>query len=287
MKKCVIIGAGPGGMSAAIYLKRAGIEPIIVEKEVAGGEMLKTSTIENYLGFENIDGATLAINMKKQLQNLGINIIKDEVIKVSKDNEFIVTLKKDVIRCDNVIVATGRVPNKLKGIDKGISYCAVCDGAFYRGLDVAVVGGGDSALTEALYLSKMCNKVYILVRNEVRASEILKNRVKSNENIIILKNTEVKSLIFDDKLTGVILNNDKELNVSGLFVAIGGKPNIEFLDFDVKNINGYLVTDDKMETSVKGLYAAGDVRKKDFYQIITAVSDGAIAALSIGSEVND
>ena len=292
MSKCVIIGAGPAGMNAALYLKRASIDVVIIEKDVPGGEMLKTNKIENYLGFSEIDGGELALKMSKQVKNLGVTIIKDKVLKISKKDRFEIEMEKNSISADYVIVATGRTPRKLglKGEDellnRGISYCAVCDGAFYRGLDVAVVGGGDSALTEALYLADLCHKVYVLARKDLRASAILQNRVKNKDNIVVLKNTEVSELDYSDKLSKVVLNDNKVIPVSGMFIAIGGVPNLDFLkDLEIDTKNGYIKTDERMESNIKGLYAVGDVRYKDFYQIITAASDGAIAALSIREDV--
>ena len=292
MCKCVIIGAGPAGMNAALYLKRAGIEPIIIEKDVPGGEMLKTDKIENYLGFESIFGGELALKMSIQLKDLGVNIIRDKVIKVRYDDKFIVECEKEQYVSDYVIVATGRTPRKL-GLSgeeeltgKGISYCAVCDGAFYRGREVAVIGGGDAALTEALYLADLCSKVYVVVRHNLRASDVLQNRVKAKENIIVLKNVNVSELKYDDKLSNVILDDGKTLPVSGMFIAIGGMPELSFLnEIDLEMKNGYILTNDKMESNIKGLYAVGDVRYKDYYQIVTAVSDGAVAALAIREEV--
>ncbi len=291
MRKCIIIGAGPAGMNAALYLKRAGIDVVLIEKEVPGGEMLKTNKIENYLGFESIDGGELALKMSKQIKDLGIKIMKDKVLKVTKNDKFIVETEKEKLEADYVIVATGRTPRKLglRGEDvltgRGISYCAVCDGAFYRGKEVAVIGGGDAALTEALYLSDLCAKVYVVVRHDLRANEVLQSRVKAKENIIVLKNVNVSKLDFDERLSSIILDDGKTLPVSGMFIAIGGMPQLNFLDdLDVMMKNGYIVTNDKMESSVKGLYAVGDVRYKDYYQIVTAVSDGAVAALSIKEE---
>ena len=281
MRKCVIIGAGPAGMNAALYLKRAGIEPIIIEKDVPGGEMLKTDKIENYLGFESISGGELALKMSIQLKDLGVNIIRDKVIKVRYDDKFIVECEKEQYVSDYVIVAT---EEEYSG--RGVSYCAVCDGAFYRGREVAVIGGGDAALTEALYLADLCSKVYVVVRHNLRASDVLQNRVKAKENIIVLKNVNVNELKYDDKLSNVILDDGKTLPVSGIFIAIGGMPELSFLnEIDLEMKNGYILTNDKMESNIKGLYAVGDVRYKDYYQIVTAVSDGAVAALAIREEV--
>lgn len=291
MYKCIIIGAGPAGMNAALYLKRAGIDALIIEKDIPGGEMLKTNKIENYFGFESIDGGELALRMSKQIKNLGVKIIKDRVLKVIKKDKFIVETEKNILEADYVIVATGRTPRKLgvRGEEeltgRGVSYCAVCDGAFYKTKEVAVIGGGDSALTEALYLSDLCTKVYVIVRHDLRASEILQSRVKNKENIIVLKNVNVSKLNYDESLSSIILDDGKTLPVGGMFVAIGGMPQLDFLDnLDVVMKNGYIMTNDKMESSVRGLYAVGDVRFKDYYQIVTAVSDGAIAALTIKEE---
>ena len=291
MYKCVIIGAGPAGMAAALYLKRAGIEAVIIEKDVPGGEMLKTNKIENYPGFESIDGGELALKMKKQIVDLGIKIIKDNVLNIIKKDKFVLKMEKDTIETDYVIIATGRTPRKLglRGeeelIGRGISYCAVCDGAFYRNKEVSVIGGGDSALTEALYLSDLCSKVYVVVRRDLRASEVLQNRVKDKDNIIVLKNVNVSNLDYDNSLSSIILDDGKTLPVSGMFIAIGGTPQLGFIDgLDVTLKNGYIVTNDKMESSIRGLYAVGDVRYKEYYQIVTATNDGAVAALSIKEE---
>ncbi len=292
MRNCVIIGAGPAGMNAALYLKRGGIEPIIIESDVPGGEMLKTYKIENYLGYESIDGGELALKMSKQVKDLGVKIIRDKVVKVSSGNKFVIKCENNEFVSDYVIVATGRIPRKLglknesELIGRGISYCAVCDGAFYKNKEVAIIGGGDSALTEALYLSDLCLKVYILARKDLRASDVLQNRIKNKDNIVILKNVEVSEILGNDKLSSILLNNGDRLDVSGMFIAIGGNPELSFLDsLGVELVNGYIKTNDRMESNIKGLYAAGDVRYKDFYQIITAASDGAIAALSVREDV--
>lgn len=292
MRNCVIIGAGPAGMNAALYLKRGGIEPIIIESDVPGGEMLKTYKIENYLGYESIDGGELALKMSKQVKDLGVKIIRDKVVKVSSGNKFVIKCENNEFVSDYVIVATGRIPRKLglknesELTGRGISYCAVCDGAFYKDKEVAIIGGGDSALTEALYLSDLCLKVYVLARKDLRASDVLQNRIKNKDNIVILKNVEVSEILGNDKLSSILLNNGDRLDVSGMFIAIGGKPDISFLDsLGVELINGYIKTNNRMESNIKGLYAAGDVRYKDFYQIITAASDGAIAALSVREDV--
>ncbi len=291
MNRCVIIGAGPGGMSAALYLKRSGIMPIIID-DMPGGELLKLGKIDNYLGLQT-DGITLAMNMINQLKENGISIVKDRVTLVSKcSSGFKVCLKKGGdIFCSKVILSSGKKPKLLgiNGEDKlighGISYCAVCDGAFYRGKDVCVVGSGDGAFSEALYLSKLCNKVYILARSDLRASNDLISKT-SNSNIFVLKNSSIASFIYEDSISGVILSDGKQLEVSGIFVSIGGVPQSNILDFSVDMKDGYIITDENMESSVKGFYAIGDVRLKKFYQISIAVAEGAIAALNVGDDVD-
>lgn len=290
-KNCVIVGAGPAGMAAALYLKRLGVEPIIIDKNSPGGEMLKIYNLENYLGFENINGADLALKMVNQLKKLGIKFIYGEVKNIIKKDKFLVKLDNKEIESDNVIIATGKISNKLglknedEFIGKGISYCAICDGNFYKNKDVAVIGGGNTAFTDALYLSDLCGKVYVIVRNNVRADEILQNKVKERENIILIKGSSVKEIIVSDKIDGVVLDNDRLIDVSGLFIAIGGKPNLNFLsNFKIETEHGFIKTDKNMMTNIKGMYAVGDVVAKEFYQIITAVNDGVVTALNIGKE---
>lgn len=290
-KTCVIVGAGPAGMAAALYLKRLGIDPIIVDKNSPGGEMLKIYNLENYLGFENINGADLALKMVNQLKKLGVRFVYGQVKDIIKKDKFLVKLDNKEIEADNVIIATGKISNKLglknedEFIGKGISYCAICDGNFYKDKDVAVIGGGNTAFTDALYLSDLCDKVYVIVRNNVRADEILQSKVKEKENIILIKGSTVKEIIVSDKIDGVVLDNDRVIDVSGLFIAIGGKPNLDFIsNLKIETENGFIKTDKNMMTNIKGIYAAGDVVIKDFYQIITAINDGVIAALNIGKE---
>ena len=285
MYECVIIGGGPAGMAAALYLKRRGINPLIIEEKALGGTLLLTDNIENYMGYLSISGFDLASNMASQINNLDISVIYKKVLKVSFDKNFIIDLGDSKINAKNVIVSSGKSFNKLKGSDKflgkGVSYCAVCDGFFYKGKDVAVVGGGNSAFSEALYLSDLCDKVYVIVRGSIKADLILRDKVFNKENVFIV-NASIKEFIGEDILSGVLLDNGDRLNLSGVFLAIGGKPNTDFLDIDLKTENGYLVCDKSLMTSFNGLYGAGDVILKDYYQIMTAINDGIIAALSVG-----
>lgn len=290
--KCVIVGAGPAGMTAAIYLKRAGIDFILMDKSAPGGELLKTSVIENYPGVSEVNGPDLAMKMVNQLKGLDIKPEFDEVLDITKNgNLFTVKTLKDEILCDNVILATGRVPNSLKidgedsFIGKGISYCAPCDGSFYKDKVVAIVGGGDTAVTDAIYMAGLAKKVYLIVRGEIKASKILVDRLKDKENVIVIKPAIVKKIIYDEVIKGVLLDNGTEIQLDGIFLAIGGRPMLSFVSsLDLEMDNGYLIVNNKMESSVKGIYGAGDIIKKDYYQIVTATNDGAIAALTISGK---
>ncbi len=290
--KCVIVGAGPAGMTAAIYLKRAGIDFILMDKSAPGGELLKTSVIENYPGVSEVNGPDLAMKMVNQLKGLDIKPEFNEVLDITKNgNLFTVKTLKDEILCDNVILATGRVPNSLKidgedrFIGKGISYCAPCDGSFYKDKVVAIVGGGDTAVTDAIYMAGLAKKVYLIVRGEIKASKILVDRLKDKENVIVIKPAIVKKIIYDEVIKGVLLDNGTEIQLDGIFLAIGGRPMLSFVSsLDLEMDNGYLIVNNKMESSVKGIYGAGDIIKKDYYQIVTATNDGAIAALTISGK---
>ena len=276
----IVIGAGPAGMAAALYLKRAGISVLLIDKDAPGGQMLKTSKIENYLGFNSINGADLALKMYNQIKENDIKVEFGRVIKI--ENNKVITDNNEY-NAENIIIATGVKPNKLnlKNEDiRGISYCAVCDGTFYKDKIVGVVGGGNAAFTNAIYLAGLCKKVYIFVRSKIRADQELIKKAKTYKNIIILEKEEVKELITkNNELKGIKLNN-QEMEIDALFVSIGGKPQIDFIR-NIELENGRIKVDETMETSKKNIYACGDVINKDFYQIITAMSDGIVAALNI------
>lgn len=284
----IIIGAGISGMTAAIYLKRYGLDILMFEKEIPGGQISKASLVENYPGFKSIDGMTLSTNLLTQVENLGLKINYEEVKKVIKEENFIIIeTDKNSYKAKTIVIATGRKPIKLnidseKYIGNGISYCATCDGMFYKNKDTVVVGGGNSALEESLYLSNICNKVIILNRSDkIKADEILLTKVKEKNNIEIHLNTQIKEIINEEnKIKGIKTNNDKVIYCSGIFIYIGLKPNTDFID-NINTDNGYIKVNDKMETNIKGIYAVGDVTKKSLYQLVTATSDGAIAANEI------
>lgn len=285
----IIIGSGIAGMTAAIYLKRENINVAIIEKEMPGGQMVKTPSIENYPGFDKIDGSTLAMNIYNQVEKLNVPFIFDEVISIEDGEDKLVITKKNKYKAKTILLATGRIPRKLnlsnedKLIGRGISYCATCDGAFYKNKDVVVVGGGSSAVTEAIYLTNIAHKVTLLYRGEnLRSENVLKERLENIENAEIRYNTEIKEIKEENgKVNEVILNNGS-LKVDGIFVFIGYEPNITFLkDINLNIDNGYIVVDNDMKTNIDGIYAAGDSIKKELYQLTTAASEAAIAANSI------
>lgn len=287
----IIVGAGVSGMTAAIYLKRAGINFLLLEQSYPGGQINRTDSVKNYPGILDIAGPTLVMNMVEQLNELNINIDYEQVTDIEDKIEYkIVQTNKNEYKTKIVLLATGRIPRELclenekSLIGKGISWCANCDGNFYKNQSVAVVGGGNTAISDALYLSNICNKVYIIHRrNEFRADNILLMTAKKKKNIEFITNANVISLISDDnKLCGIKLDNGQTITISGLFEAIGNVPNVEYLKkLDLNTENGYIIVDENMKTSINGIYASGDAIKKDLYQLVTATGEGAMAANSI------
>ena len=287
--KTIILGAGISGISCAIYLKRAGIEPLIIENNVPGGQLNKIGTIENYPGYKNISGPELSMNLLEQTNN--INIEYNDITSIDFTNKIINTKNKKY-KYDYLVFATGR-REKLLGIDNeeyyigsGISLCATCDGALYKDKEVIVVGGGNSAASEAIYLSNLCKKVTLIHRrNNLRADNILKERINNKENIEILFNSIIKEYIIENnKITGVKLNNETKLSCDCIFIAIGSIPNSEL--FTGKKENDYINVNNNLETSIKDVYACGDVIKKELYQLITASSEGVVVANNIIKSIN-
>ena len=287
---CIVIGAGIAGVTASIYLKRAGLKILLLEKKAIGGQIINTSEIENYPTIENIDGTSFSLQLQNQIKKLEIPIEYKEVLDIQINGDLkIVKTKDNEYITKNIIIATGRIPRKLnldnedKLLGRGISYCATCDGYFYKNKKVAIVGGGNSALEAAIYLSKICNSVTVINRSEkLRADEELQNEVKLLENVKILYNEEILSLGEKDGILSYLTLKNNEISVDGLFVYIGLVPTLPFIkNIDLKLESGYIVVNQKMETNIPGIYACGDIIKKDVYQIITAASEGAIAASSI------
>lgn len=297
MEKVIIIGGGPAGLACGIFLSRDRIPVLIIEKLAPGGNMLFTERIENYPGFpEGISGFELSEKMKNQFLKFGGEIKIGEVEKVElKDNKKIIKLKNgETLETDILVIASGssrkelgvKGENEFKG--KGVSYCAICDGAFFKNKDVAVIGGGDSALEESIYLTRFSKKVYLIHRRDrFRAKKYLQEEVKKNEKIKIILSKRVKEISGKEKVEKIILedvlNNEIiELGVDGVFISAGQKPNAEFLNGIVeRDKNGFIIVNEKMETNIPGIFACGDVIKKSLYQIITAASEGMIAGFFI------
>lgn len=289
----IIIGGGPAGLCAAIYLLRANKKVLLFESETLGGAITKSDIVENYPGISEISGLELGSNMASQAKNLGLEIIMQKVLALTKEKDiFSVSVKNNKYYAKTIVYATGTRPRMLdcKGaesfIGKGVSTCATCDGFFFKNKSVLVVGGGNTALTDALYLSNICSHVYVSYRRDNLRGEPLKiKRLKSKENVTILYNSIVKEIIGRDVIEKVSLTVDdtpKEINVSGVFVAIGSIPNTELIkDLVTLDQNGYALSNYQLETTVPGLYVAGDVREKNVRQLTTAVSDGTIVSKEI------
>lgn len=287
----IIIGSGIAGMTGSLYLKRENKNILLIEKEMPGGQMVKTPAIENYPGFVKIEGSTLALSIYEQIKNLKVETLFEEVIDIKEEKQnYEVKTNKNVYKTKTILLATGREPRKLglpkenELLGKGISYCATCDGAFFKGKEVAIVGGASTAVTEALFLSEICKKVYVLYRKDnLRSEDILKEKLYEKENVEILYETSIKEIKEENgKLKSIITDKNREIQIEGLFIFIGYEPKSTFLKNIVSlNNDGYILVNKKMETSKKGIYACGDSIQKEVYQLTTATSEGTIAAISI------
>lgn len=291
----IVIGAGPGGMTAALYLSRSNSSVLMIDRGVYGGQMNNTAEIENYPGFDSIMGPDLSEKMYKSATQFGAEYAFGTVLSIEdKVTTKIVNTDMGKYEAKSVIIATGAQYKKLgvNGEDefggRGVSYCAVCDGAFFRNKHVIVVGGGDSAVEEGTYLAGLAEKVTVLHRRDtLRAQQILQQRAFANDKIEFEWFTEVEEILGDDKkVTGVrVINNQtkevREIKADGVFIYVGINPITEpFLDLGITDEKGWIKTDDSMATSVPGIYALGDVRQKELRQVTTAVGDGAIAGQS-------
>ena len=281
--KVVILGSGIAGMTAGIYLKRGGLDVLVVEDNIPGGVLNEIPSIENYPGYEEISGPDLAMNIYNQLTKLGVKILNKKITSIDLNNKII----NNNIKYEYLVIATGRKSRMLslehekELLGKGISTCALCDGFFYKDKKVAVVGGGSSSLTEALYLSKICKEVIIIHRRDkLTADKYLIDKVNSTKNIKVLYNSNItKYNQNNNKLTSAIINNKDKLEVEGVFLAIGSTPNSEI--FNVNKDNNYIIVDSNYMTNIDKVYAIGDVIKKDYYQLSTASSDAVVAASNI------
>lgn len=288
----IIIGGGPAGYTAALYAVRAGLDTLVLEKFLAGGQMTQTQQIDNYPGYEDgIDGFTLGYKMQQGAERFGSKTIQTEVLSADlKASPKKVTTDMGDFFAKTVIIATGAdhrhlgIEDEEKLIGKGVAYCAACDGMMYRGKTVAVVGGGNSAAADALLLSKICEKVYVIHRRDtMRATKIYHEPLMKEKNIEFKWNSQVDKLLYDEKIKGVVLKNKdgstQEISLDGLFVSIGRNPATElFRDQLELDSSGYIVADESTKTNLPGVFAAGDVRTKAVRQIITAAADGAVAA---------
>lgn len=291
----IVIGMGISGITAGIYAKRSNLNVLLLDKSAPGGLLNNIDMISNYPGFSDIKGVDLAFNLFEQVQNVGVPYKLENVTSLEKqDTKFIVTTDNSKYEAKNIILATGTRP-KFLGLDnekdllgRGLSTCAVCDGTFYKGKDVCVVGNGNSALQESLYLSKIVNKIYLLNRKDTfKGEDYLIDKVKSTPNIEIVSNVSIKEYNeTDGKIESVILSNDEEIKCSGVFIYIGYKANTDLVNnFNITNEEGRVLVDNNMETSVKGLFATGDVNDKGPYQLISAANDGMIAAMYIDKHI--
>lgn len=288
----IIIGGGPAGYTAALYAVRAGLNTLVLEKFSAGGQMTQTQQIDNYPGYEEgIDGFTLGYKMQQSAEHFGSKTIQTEVLSADlKASPKKVTTDMGNFFAKTVIIATGAdhrhlgIEDEEKLIGKGVAYCAACDGMLYRGKTVAVVGGGNSAAADALLLSKICEKVYLIHRRDtMRATKIYHDPLMKEKNIEFKWNSQVDKLLYDEKIKGVVLKNKdgstQEISLDGLFVSIGRNPATEMFREQLEvDSSGYIVADESTKTNLPGVFAAGDVRTKAVRQIVTAAADGAVAA---------
>jgi thioredoxin reductase (NADPH) len=291
----VIIGGGPAGLTAGLYSSRAKLKTLLIERMIMGGQVMTTTKVENYPGFPGgIDGPDLMIRFQEHCQEFGLETITGEVtgLRLSGE-EKILTVDDREVRARAVIITTGAEPSKLgvpgetQFTGRGVSYCATCDGAFFRNQEIAIVGGGDTAAEEALFLTRFASKVHLIHRRDsLRATKVLQDRVFANAKIEVLWNSIVQEVKGDASgMTSVILSNRqdgsaRDLSLQGLFVAIGVTPKAHFLAEVLElDADGHILTDPECRTSLPGVFAAGDVRKKLLKQVATAVGDGAVAAI--------
>ena len=289
----IIIGGGPGGYTAALYNVRAGFSTLVIERFSAGGQMTETALIENYPGlFEGIDGFTLGFNMQQGAEKFGADTLQAEVIEVDLNaSPKVIKTDSGTFYAKTVIIATGashkhlNIENENALVGRGLGYCATCDGMFYKGKTVAVVGGGNSAAAAALYLSRICEKVYLVHRRDaLRATKVYHDPLLKAENVEFLWNSQIKEFVFEQKINGIKLENVqtkevKSLTLDGVFICIGQAPATSLFKGQLNlDESGYIIADESTKTNIDGVFAVGDVRTKAVRQIVTAAADGAVAA---------
>lgn len=296
MYDLIIIGSGPAGLSAAVYGRRAGLNILVIEeKPMSGGQVLNTSEVDNYLGMPGINGFEMGMKFREHADRMGVVFVTASVRSVHDrgDVKAVETADGTDYKARALILATGAehamldIPGEEAYKGKGVSYCATCDGAFFRGRDVAVVGGGDVAVEDAVYLARLCRKVTLIHRRDsLRAAKSLQDKLKSCDNVEVLWNRTVSEIYGSDLVEGVKLNHVKEktqenLPVDGVFIAVGMQPNTQaFRDCVACDERGYVIAGEDCATETAGIYAAGDIRTKQVRQIVTAVADGACAVAS-------
>lgn len=293
MYDIIIIGAGPAGMTAALYATRANKKILILEASNYGGQIINASHITNYPVEKDISGYDFASKLYNQIINHGVEIRLEKVLNINKNKE--IETDKSIYKAKAIIIATGLKHRKLnlpleeELIGKGISYCATCDGAFFKNKNVAVVGGGNTALEDSLYLSDICSKVYLIHRRDsFRGDPITIEKVLNKSNIEIIYNSNITKLNGISNLESIVLNNNKTININGLFVAIGQEPNTEYLNNIIEiDANGYIKSNELCHTNIDGIFVAGDIRDKSLRQLVTATSDGAIAATEAIKYINE
>lgn len=295
MYDIIIIGAGPAGLTSAIYARRAMKSVLVLEALSYGGQIINTLSIENYPAMPGVSGFDFATNLYNQAKDLGADIKFEKVLEIKDGSLKKVVTSKEEYECKCVIIATGCENRKLglpleeELTGRGISYCATCDGNFYKGKIVAVVGGGNTALEDALYLSDIASKVYLIHRREeFRGEESTLNLLKKKDNIEFILNSNVTKLIGNEKLEKIVVNDDKEIEVSGLFIAVGKLPlNESFKELINLDENGYALASENCHTNIPGIFVAGDIREKDLRQLVTATSDGAVAVSEAIKYINE
>ena len=295
----IIIGSGPAGLSAAIYAQRARLDALVIEKEMmSGGQVLTTYEVDNYPGLPGINGFDLGMKFREHADRLGARFAEDQVLQVEKTEEgFLVKGEKETYRTRTVLIATGAahrklgVPGEERLAGMGVSYCATCDGAFFRDKVTAVAGGGDVALEDAIFLSRICRKVYLIHRrDELRGAKSLQEAVMALDNVEILWDTVIEEIQGDGQVESLKLKNKKtgeerDLPVQGVFIAVGIMPNSQAFEGTVEMDHGYIIAGEDCRTSVPGILAAGDVRTKQLRQIVTAAADGANAVTSAEQQI--
>lgn len=295
MYDVIIIGGGPAGLSAGIYAARGGLKTVIVENKSIGGQAQTAHEIQNYPGIKAIGGFDLCYAMMEQCTSFGVDFALDRITACDLQNKKITLESGNELSAKFIIIATGASPRKLgvenerRFLGKGVSYCATCDGAFFKGKTVAVIGGGNTAVEDALYLEKLASKVYLVHRRDaLRADKILCDRLEKSR-VEVIWDSVVQNLDGNENLTQMILKNVKNdtlntVSVDGVFVAIGQIPDSNLFEGVQKTSNGYIVTDENMRTNIEGVFAVGDVRDKTLRQVVTACADGAIAGAICAQE---